>query len=475
MGVINGNNNQITINVHDIVPPGNLATIDKDGMLGNAISKEQFQDAFDEKTEEIDEKIKQIELQVESDFKGILSPSDAAPAEDGSYKPSVTSEDDKPTDPNSTIDWGKVYPNAGYLRAKTGYNTMFYKKGATWTKSETKMPQAENKINNWQAIPYSSGAQVFYSNNNTIYESNQSTLATDVPGVSSKWVKKVAGVIDIVETPFTYKLNFQKDYWFRYSKLFGTVSIKEDTGSIFGKMNFLKLTGGGLSFGSNFVAQAGSASYIPTKTNVITAWSEYGKVKYFIENYDLEPLTFGSKVISYYDFTNKGSNTELSAMTADFGSNLSGQVTYFKINSAGTMLTTKTAASTFTDAIFLNKGTLLNYKVTMFMAFGAHFTVSPNDATGSTYSDYIRFIKGTPNTTVRHTSPSGNTDTTTTLIPATASSGYIWEFEVRGNSIKIYVNTGLAYEGTTVQTGNFFAIAFTAVGDLINSIRLEEL
>ena len=77
---------------------------------------------------------------IESDFKGILAPSDQTPTEDGSYKPSISSELDKPSDPNSTIDWGEKYPNAGNLRAKSGYNTMFYKKGTVWTKSEVKIP-----------------------------------------------------------------------------------------------------------------------------------------------------------------------------------------------------------------------------------------------------------------------------------------------------------------------------------------------
>ncbi|AKK73768.1 hypothetical protein OK18_15180 [Chryseobacterium gallinarum] len=81
-----------------------------------------------------------VVAQVETDFKGVLSPTDPEPTDNGSYKPSISSELDKPENPDSAVDWGTPYPNAGNLRAKQGYNTMFYKNGASWTKSESKMP-----------------------------------------------------------------------------------------------------------------------------------------------------------------------------------------------------------------------------------------------------------------------------------------------------------------------------------------------
>ncbi|ROH98272.1 hypothetical protein EGI16_21585 [Chryseobacterium sp. G0240] len=80
-----------------------------------------------------------VVAQVEIDFKGVLSPTDPEPTDNGSYKPSTSSELDKPENPDSAADWGTIYPNAGNLRAKQGYNTMFYKNGASWTKSETKI------------------------------------------------------------------------------------------------------------------------------------------------------------------------------------------------------------------------------------------------------------------------------------------------------------------------------------------------
>lgn len=66
---------------------------------------------------------------IESDFKGILAPTDPAPTLDGTYKPSVSSADP-----------GTNYPNAGNLKSRDGYITYFYKKGSTWTKSEVKIP-----------------------------------------------------------------------------------------------------------------------------------------------------------------------------------------------------------------------------------------------------------------------------------------------------------------------------------------------
>lgn len=134
---------QVNITVTDLIPPANIATIDNTSMQGNTYTKIQVDGKTASITEEFNTKLGEVEQRIETDFKGTIKPTDSAPTEDGSYKPEISSNDDKPTDPNSTADWGKVYPNAGNLRAKTGYNTMFYKKGAVWTRSETKMPEVE--------------------------------------------------------------------------------------------------------------------------------------------------------------------------------------------------------------------------------------------------------------------------------------------------------------------------------------------
>ncbi|KPE51269.1 hypothetical protein, partial [Chryseobacterium indologenes] len=134
MGEIIGNNDQVTISVSDLVPPSNLATIDKDGNVGNTFSKDQFNEKFQNKSDDLDEKIAEIKAQVETDFQGTLKPTDPAPTADGSYKPEVLSADP-----------GTNYPNAGNLKAMEGYDTKFYKKGAVWTKSEVKIPGSTAK------------------------------------------------------------------------------------------------------------------------------------------------------------------------------------------------------------------------------------------------------------------------------------------------------------------------------------------
>ncbi|WP_300684952.1 sialate O-acetylesterase [Chryseobacterium sp.] len=122
-----------------------------------------------------------------------ISPTDPTPTVIGWYKPQVSSELDKPSDPNSTADWGAKYPNAGNLRAKAGYFTLFWFGGSgVWKKVEEKMPKGEDgkTIEPWSEKAYAIGSSVFYDNK--IYVNDTSaTLATDVPGISAKWVVKI--------------------------------------------------------------------------------------------------------------------------------------------------------------------------------------------------------------------------------------------------------------------------------------------
>lgn len=57
------------------------------------------------------------------------------------------------------------------------------------TKSLVAKKAGAAKIETWTATTFASGSQVIHENN--IYESNTSTLSTDVPGVSGKWIFKV--------------------------------------------------------------------------------------------------------------------------------------------------------------------------------------------------------------------------------------------------------------------------------------------
>ncbi len=112
--------------------------------------------------------INEIPSMIESDFKGVISPSDLAPTLNGTYKPSVSSEDNKETDPN---DWGTLYSNAGNLRAKEGYNTIFYLKDEAWTKSEVKI--ADDQITPDKTISgNSSNLYAFDSGNKTTIGNN---------------------------------------------------------------------------------------------------------------------------------------------------------------------------------------------------------------------------------------------------------------------------------------------------------------
>lgn len=162
MAVNNINAQQVTINVSDTIPPSNIATVDKNTMVGNTYDKKQTDDKISTVQTDYNTKIAEVRAEVKTDFKGTIKPTTPTPTEDGGYRPEITSELDKPADPNSTADWGEKYPNAGNLRAKTGYDTMFYKKGAVWTRVETKIPGTAAK-------------QVFNATDNVFPASMQAT------------------------------------------------------------------------------------------------------------------------------------------------------------------------------------------------------------------------------------------------------------------------------------------------------------
>nr|WP_315026097.1 GDSL-type esterase/lipase family protein [uncultured Chryseobacterium sp.] len=139
MAVNNINAQQVTINVSDAILPENNATIDKGSLVGNAVSKEQLDTKLTSFKDE-------IQGMVSTNFKGTLKPTDTAPTEDGTYRPELSSDDDKTMSPT---DWGTKYPNAGNLRAKKGYDTYFYKKGANWTKTETQLQGGKSAYQIW--------------------------------------------------------------------------------------------------------------------------------------------------------------------------------------------------------------------------------------------------------------------------------------------------------------------------------------
>lgn len=123
-----------------------------------------------------------------------ISPSDPSPTVVGWYKPQISSELDKPSDPNSTADWGTIYANAGNLRAKSGYDTLFYHDSNSWKRAESKMPQATQSIVPFATSTFplastpSSPTQRTYDNAIWQLTPGETATSTDTPGVSSKWV-----------------------------------------------------------------------------------------------------------------------------------------------------------------------------------------------------------------------------------------------------------------------------------------------
>lgn len=88
---------------------------------------------------------------------------------------------------------------------------------------------------------------------------------------------------------FKTTVNATENSTIKYTKLTGATSFKKGT-LVFGKVVVYKLTGGSISFTSAFVPTHNSEAYDPTKTNIISFWKEYDKVRYSIEVQPLEPI-----------------------------------------------------------------------------------------------------------------------------------------------------------------------------------------
>jgi hypothetical protein len=135
---------------------------------------------------------------VVSGIKGTLKITDAAPTVQGLYRLS---------------DIG-TYTNLGGLVTTAGKINDAYFNGTAWSKVEVAIQsgksayevavangfvgteaqwlaslKGQNKINTWTAKTYNAGEQVLYGG--VSYEAGESVLATDIPGISSKWIKKI--------------------------------------------------------------------------------------------------------------------------------------------------------------------------------------------------------------------------------------------------------------------------------------------
>jgi hypothetical protein len=444
-GIINGNNNQVTINVFDQIPPENIATIDDGGLVGNVNTKEQVQAKFDEFSEEInndiDERIAEIQEMVESDFKGSISPSDPTPTVDGTYKPTISSKDNIGVDP---VNYGTIYTNAGNLRAKEGYSTYFYKNGSVWTKSEDKLPKLE------------------------VAATFDPTNDTDAQGA-----KQIKEYFEFKDIDFSASIDLTRNSKAKYIALpSGLTTFSLAAGAKMGYVLYAKLTGGAVVFPSNFV-NSGTTVYDASKTNILTFWMEYNDVMYDIRSKDLEPVLVNG-VLSYYNFNGKPANTLLTAITPDTGISLMGGTGDYRINSSGIYLERTVAVTSNNNAIGLNTIGLNDYKIKIYMncASAAYFSFGCISVT-----DFTNHIGILPSQNkiiaVSPSHPTGEVISTPTGIPT--STIVLWEFRKIGSVVEIYVNDIYRGSYNNPNTGTFFSFIQNSVGDRIQSFKIEEL
>lgn len=154
----------VIINLTDTIPPKNIATIDKDGLIGNSYSKEQYL---------------QIVEAANSEERGIITPTMPVPSggwQKGWYKPSESS--DSP---------GTNYPNAGDLKAIKGFINKFYFDGSIWN-AVREYVEAVNVID-----PSSITLEPNYYNNSI---AGNVEIATGIIRRQSKHSKKILSYIE---------------------------------------------------------------------------------------------------------------------------------------------------------------------------------------------------------------------------------------------------------------------------------------
>ena len=211
-------------------------------------------------------KLKRISLETFNNLSKTAKPidlSDVAPTVSGLYKPKTAG----------------TYTNAGGLIAQEGYDTLFFFNGTTWTKSESKFPQAPANLRLWSALPFSKDEQVV--KDSVIYIALQNVLATDVPGVSDKW-KSLGSDDEDVRIALKYFLEQQSGGTDVLDKTF-EISNVASYGNLYGIAN----TGGKLlsKTGALVSYSAAGVDYnvwqnIPTKANgikkIIAKLTPYG-------------------------------------------------------------------------------------------------------------------------------------------------------------------------------------------------------
>ncbi len=180
---MNFNDNQVTINITDIVPPDNLATVDKNGMVGNTYTKEQ--DNAWRKT---------VEENASSGIKGVAKPNDTI-VTTGFYRmlantaetfTNYKGQNDAPivVTANDLNIVNGVHRNEVIIEVNNGVaeKKVFAKVGADGANGTAEIPNYN------PALSYVENSTVI--NDNSIWRviSGQTANVGDVPGESDKWI-----------------------------------------------------------------------------------------------------------------------------------------------------------------------------------------------------------------------------------------------------------------------------------------------
>lgn len=123
-----------------------------------------------------------------------ISPSETAPTVIGWYSPKISASDPGTSYPNLTPAIDENGNSIAYLKARNGYDTLFYYNGTVWTKKESKYSEIAPNIRKLSEItsnqfPLPAGSQVIYENGFYIVAEGQTAASTDLPGQSHIWVK----------------------------------------------------------------------------------------------------------------------------------------------------------------------------------------------------------------------------------------------------------------------------------------------
>lgn len=288
--------------------------------------------------------------------------------------------------------------------------------------------------------------------------------------------QQIADYVNFTIKPFNYTLDLTKDNYGKYTELTGIISFSEGSNSVFGKIAFVKLTGGNVTFSQNFIAQLGSGDYDPLKTNVIAFWKEYDKVRYFIEVFPLEPVPVDG-LISYYNFNGKVPNALLSAIPPNYGPAFIGNTSGFKMNSSGGWLQQIYGASSVNSAIAINVGAVTNYKVSIYVSVAQELEINIGTTAYNVWNDYVN-IQFNSTSRIQHVTPSTPSGTiiySSNTIEYPNNGFYLWEFQVNGNEVKVYYQGQFLVSYTHTNTGNLFSMIFKNSGDNFQSIKIEEL